>query len=217
MDRATGVVSSVIGSGLLTFLFYTSLWQVLFVAASLDTFHPGATVPSLHGIHPESSVIMKDAIGIRFGTRVLLVLLVGTLSLAGCAKKENKDASPPVNPGNPMGGAPDIVAQLPGGEQYATGKKTYSDNNCARCHKLGTTGGGPPGGPPGGKSKGGPGGGGPDLTHVGKAADHTKEWLAEHIRNAKAHKPMSRMPPYGPDKINDADLSALADYLANQK
>ena len=105
-----------------------------------------------------------------------------------------------------------IVAQLPGGEQYAAGKKVYSDNNCVRCHKLGETGG-PPGG---GQARGGMGRG-PDLTKAGANPEHTKQWLADHIRNAKGHNPQSRMPPFGPDKISDADLNALVDYLASLK
>ena len=79
-------------------------------------------------------------------------------------------------------------------------------------------------GGPGGEKAAGPGGkgprggmGGPDLTTVGADAKHTKEWIAEHIRNPKAHTPQSRMPASGPEKIGDADLDALAAYLASRK
>jgi len=41
--------------------------------------------------------------------------------------------------------------------------------------------------------------------------------LADHIRDPKKHKPQSRMPAYGSDKISDADLTLLAQYLAGQK
>ena len=82
--------------------------------------------------------------------------------------------------------------------------------------------GGPPGapdgmkgGPPGGPGRGGMGG--PDLTKVGAEPEHTKQWITDHVRNPKAHKPQSRMPASGPEKISDSDLSALADYLASRK
>ncbi len=113
--------------------------------------------------------------------------------------------------GAPMG-APDnatVLAKLPGGAEFAVGKKVYADNNCARCHKLGETGGGPSG--PGGAMSG------PDLTKVGADLERTKQWLADHVRNPKSHKPQSRMPASGPEKINDGDLSALADYLVSRK
>jgi mono/diheme cytochrome c family protein len=119
-------------------------------------------------------------------------------------------------PGNPTGGPPpeEVFAKLPGGEEHAAAKRVYADNNCANCHKLGETGGRPsgPGGPPG---RGGPGG--PDLTSAGAKADRTRQWLADHIRDPKSHRPQSRMPPFGADKISDADLALLAEYLASRK
>jgi cbb3-type cytochrome oxidase cytochrome c subunit len=57
---------------------------------------------------------------------------------------------------------------------------------------------------------------GPDLGTVGKDPTHTVDWLMEHIRDAKTHKPESRMPPYK-DKIQTEDLRALAEYLASLK
>ena len=117
-----------------------------------------------------------------------------------------------------------MLAELPGGAEHATGKKVYADNNCARCHKLSETGGaamgemsGPPGRPGGPGMGGRPGMGGPDLTKTAAAADHTKDWLAAHIRDPKTHRQRSSMPPSGPDKISDADLDALAAYLASMK
>jgi mono/diheme cytochrome c family protein len=126
-----------------------------------------------------------------------------------------------------------VEAKLPGGEEFAAGKKAYAAQGCARCHKLGDTGGGPPGGgrmgkmgppaeppggeaPPGPKGKAGGGMGGPDLTAVGAKPEHTADWLAAHVRDPKSHSPSSRMPAYGPDKIPEADLKALAEYLAGR-
>jgi mono/diheme cytochrome c family protein len=62
---------------------------------------------------------------------------------------------------------------------------------------------------------GGPGG--PDLTNVGAKPEHTKEWLAEHIRQPTKHTQGSKMPPFPPEKISDADLDKLATYLASRK
>ena len=58
---------------------------------------------------------------------------------------------------------------------------------------------------------------GPDLTKVGAEPERTKQWLADHVRNPKSHKPQSRMPANGPEKISEGDLSALADYLVGRK
>ena len=58
---------------------------------------------------------------------------------------------------------------------------------------------------------------GPELTHVGNDASHTVDWIMQHIRNPQAHKPQSRMPAFGPEKINDEDLKSLAEYLASLK
>jgi cbb3-type cytochrome oxidase cytochrome c subunit len=57
---------------------------------------------------------------------------------------------------------------------------------------------------------------GPDLGKVGADPTHTPQWLAEHVRNPKIHKPQSRMPSYA-GKIKEEDLLALADYLASLK
>jgi mono/diheme cytochrome c family protein len=175
------------------------------------------------------------------GTWATLVLVsaMGLLA-AGCGSSSSKlqSSGPPepdgrgagAGPGGPSGprgpSSADVLAKLPGGDEFATAKKVYANNNCARCHKLGETGGGPPapkGGAQAGEKAGGPGGKGPrggmvpDLTTVGADAKHTKEWITEHIRNPKAHTPQSRMPASGPEKISDADLDALAAYLASRK
>ena len=61
----------------------------------------------------------------------------------------------------------------------------------------------------------GRGPGGPDLSEVG--TKHPRDYIIQHVRNAKGHNPRSRMPPYGEEKINATDMSALADYLASLK
>ena len=154
------------------------------------------------------------------------------LAGAGCKKSESTGGNAPggpvmMPPGGTNQSPQDVLAKLPGGDEFAAGKKVYADNNCARCHKLGETGGGMAGGPPGAGgggmtkgSAGGPPGGmanGPDLTKVGAEPERTAAWLGDHIRNAKTHKPESKMPTFGPDKITDADLAQLAAYLAARK
>jgi cytochrome c1 len=64
----------------------------------------------------------------------------------------------------------------------------------------------------------GPGGpGAPELTKVGASAEHTKEWLTEKIRDPRKAKPDSKMPPFPADKLSDADLKNLVEYLASLK
>jgi cytochrome c2 len=117
----------------------------------------------------------------------------------------------PMGPGGPPGaGGPPQAGSPPG-----TGEPPMP----AGAPSAG--GGGPPmaGGPPG---PGGPGGfmgrmgRGPDLGKVAFDPAHTPEWLAEHVRNPKAHRPASRMPPYE-GKINDDDMKVLVDFLASLK
>jgi mono/diheme cytochrome c family protein len=134
------------------------------------------------------------------------------LSALGCNKNSDSPAGPtgppPGTQGPPAGpSAEEVLAKLPGGDDVAAGKKIYVNTNCANCHKLGEAGSRP----------GGRGPRGPDLTSVGADSEHTKQWIADHIRNPKTHKPQSRMPAYGPDKITDADLAVLAEYLAGRK
>lgn len=97
--------------------------------------------------------------------------------------------------------------------KFADAKQVF-ESNCQRCHSIGG-GRGPGGGGTGGKGKGG-GMRGPDLAKVGADPNHTRKWLMEHIRNAKAHKPESRMPTFE-GKLQDKDIGALADYLGSLK
>jgi mono/diheme cytochrome c family protein len=83
------------------------------------------------------------------------------------------------------------------------------DSNCARCHAI-------PGSTP--PTEGGKGRGmrGPDLTRVGADPMHTASWISEHIRNPKAHKADSRMPPFD-GKLAPGDIQSLAEMLAAMK
>ena len=57
---------------------------------------------------------------------------------------------------------------------------------------------------------------GPDLGKVGANPDHTVEWLVKFIKDPTSVKERSRMPKFE-GKINDDDLTALAEYLASLK
>jgi len=160
--------------------------------------------------------------------RLALPSLIGltfAVLCIGCNSNNNPEPSGPPEGAPVTGnvGAPSLLVP----PEFASGRKVFDAHNCGRCHSTGGPplgAGGPPvaGGPPG---SGGPpkGGGkmgfprGPDLAAVGKDPAHTIEWLSEHIRNAKAHKADSRMPPFGEDKINGDDLRKLAEYLASLK
>jgi mono/diheme cytochrome c family protein len=123
----------------------------------------------------------------------LAAIGLACLAITGC----------PQNPPAPS------VAPKPGGEvepgPFAEGRKVYQSNNCTKCHAIGDP---PPGGP---KTMGRA----PKLTTVG--AKRSRDWIVEHIRDPKVHNESSKMPAYGADKISDADMQALADYLASLK
>jgi mono/diheme cytochrome c family protein len=126
-------------------------------------------------------------------------------------------ASPPPSDVASSSAAPQSV-------ELSAGAQLFLATGCIKCHAIeglaATNSGGPPGGPPGGFGGGGGGGFGqraPNLTHAGSDETHTSDWMAAHIRDPKSHKPQSRMPAYGTDKIDDANLKVLADYLASLK
>lgn len=100
------------------------------------------------------------------------------------------------------GNAPVPVASAEGA---GSGRQVFEKHNCTRCH---TMGGG--GGSQGGRMRG------PDLSTVGRDPTHTVEWFMTFVRNPRATRPESRMPPYE-GKINPQDLRALAEYLASLK
>src|SRR5262245_15581759 len=133
--------------------------------------------------------------------------------LLGCNRTDNQL---PAGPSEPSPG-PSAAGQADSATgPFAAGKKVFAAQGCAKCHSVG--GAGSPGGPPTAGGPFGPGGKkgfrGPDLAHVGKDSAHTIEWLQAHIRNAKSHKPDSRMPAFE-GKINESDLRALAEYLGS--
>jgi mono/diheme cytochrome c family protein len=174
------------------------------------------------------------------------VCLMAALLLGGCKKKSAPSTAQSVPPGGGPNFSPPESDDPALSGPYAAGRKVFEAQGCTRCHSVGGRGGpagggwpmaggpgpggpGGPGGPngpgpmPGGPGPGGMGRGlggmarGPDLGHVGAKPEHTPQWLAEHVRNPRAHKPNSKMPPFGENKINEADMRALTDYLASLK
>jgi len=91
--------------------------------------------------------------------------------------------------------------------QQSVAAQQIFNTNCAKCHAL-------PGSTPAADGKGR--GKGPDLTRVGSDPAHTVDWLAEHIRNPKTHKPESRMPSFD-GKLQPSEIRALAEFLAGKK
>jgi len=57
---------------------------------------------------------------------------------------------------------------------------------------------------------------GPDLGKVGANPDHTVEWFVKFIKDPSSVKERARMPKFE-GRINDDDLTALAEYLASLK
>jgi cbb3-type cytochrome oxidase cytochrome c subunit len=109
------------------------------------------------------------------------------------------------------------MAKLPETGSFAAGRKAYNVNGCARCHALEPRDEG--GSLPTVEREDAPankGGGrkGPDLTTVG--VNHSRDWILQHVRDPKVHQPRSRMPSFD-DKISQADMNSLADFLAHQK
>jgi len=138
-----------------------------------------------------------------------VVSLVGLMLVLGCNRfRPNRSAQPDsattiqANAGSPK----DTTSSSADAGPYAAGNKVYEANRCARCHAI--AGQAADAGGQGRRGKG------PDLSKVGAKRD--RDWIVEHVRNPKTHSPNSRMPPFG-EKINDADLQSLADYLASLK
>jgi len=57
---------------------------------------------------------------------------------------------------------------------------------------------------------------GPDLSTVGRDRTHTADWFIKLIRNPRSVKSNARMPSFD-GRLSQADLRALAEYLASLK
>jgi mono/diheme cytochrome c family protein len=122
-----------------------------------------------------------------FGACTLLAIVIG------CSPKESPTPSPS---GATIGGTE------PTGP-HAAGQRVFN-SRCRNCHSVGDA-------PSGGKKRMGP-----DLAHVAADPAHTREWLADFIRDPKSHKANAKMPAFG-GKLNDQEFKDLLDYLASLK
>jgi cytochrome c oxidase subunit 2 len=78
----------------------------------------------------------------------------------------------------------------------AAGKKVYDSSGCAGCHKIAGKGGAS----------------GPELSQIGKTRDAA--WLAKKVKDPKATKKDSIMPPFAG---SPKELQTLSAYLASLK
>jgi mono/diheme cytochrome c family protein len=79
--------------------------------------------------------------------------------------------------------------------------------HCAKCHARA----GEPGGPQRGGSKG------PDLKHIGSAKGIDADWLTDYIRDPKSRRPDAKLMPAFGDKMSEAEIRSLAEWLAAKK
>ncbi len=159
---------------------------------------------------PAQRVRRKPAAGKSRLPLAALLAGVGLLFLGGIAlavvlwssgKKNNSGASNSTAASSAMGSGPRSEADSP----PANVQQVFS-THCSRCHSLGST------------SRGRPGGRTMiDLSHVGADPIKKTPWIAKQIRNPGSHKERSQMPGFGADRISDADLQALSEYLAGLK
>jgi cytochrome c oxidase subunit 2 len=99
------------------------------------------------------------------------------------------------------------AAAQPAGESQQHGQQVFLHAPCVMCHTIQGT--------PAASNVG------PDLTHVASRTSiaagtmtNTREHLSSWVTNSQLIKPGNRMPP---NKLSDADLQALLDYLQSLK
>ena len=116
----------------------------------------------------------------------VVVMLVLSALIAVAGCGDKKDATP-----TPQGPA-----------QFTAARKTF-DTHCAKCHTINAAAGEP-------KKKA------PDLGKVAALPEHTRDWIADYIRDPRSKKAEAKMPKFA-DKLSAEDIGALADYLATMK
>ena len=83
----------------------------------------------------------------------------------------------------------------------ATGNAVF-DKNCLGCHAASASPGGGP------KRKG------PNLAKVG--AERNVEWLSDHVKDPKTHKPGSGMPEFA-SKLSPDEIKNVSEFMAGLK
>lgn len=89
----------------------------------------------------------------------------------------------------------------------AAGPQGTYDQHCAQCHARA----GEKGGPGIGGSRG------PKLDKIGGQTGITAEYLAAYIRDPRAAKPGAKLMPAFGDKLSEAQITELAEWLAAKK
>jgi sulfur oxidation c-type cytochrome SoxX len=125
------------------------------------------------------------------GVFALVAIIVIALSVLGSKSTPGANRSAP--PGKAEG-ATQAPTAMPSGE----GEKLVKTLGCLGCHTIGSEGGKV----------------GPDLSAEG-SRNRSREWLAEQIRNPKAHNPASVMPSFS--QLDESQINALIDYLMGLK
>lgn len=92
-------------------------------------------------------------------------------------------------------------------QPVAAGPQGLYDQHCAKCHARA----GEPGGPSIGGSRG------PDLSKIGANKGRNAEWFAAWIRDPKSVDPNAKLMPAFKDKLTDAQIKELAEWLAAKK
>ena len=166
----------------------------------------------------------------------VLVSAIGLVA-AGCGRSSSSGqySGPPEGGGQGAGGpggprAPsseDVLAKLPGGDEFAAGKRVYAEQQLyplsqTRRHRrrAACTERRPSGGREGSRSwrqRTARRHGRSRLTMVGADAKHTKSGLRNTSAIPRPTLLSRARPASGPEKIGDADLDALAAYLASRK
>jgi cytochrome c oxidase subunit 2 len=82
----------------------------------------------------------------------------------------------------------------------ATGGAGLFASHCAKCHATEA----------GARSKS------PNLAGIGSKPDKNADWIATHIKNPQSQNPQSKMPAFA-DKLSDADVKSIAEYLTTLK
>ena len=120
----------------------------------------------------------------------MFIGLAGACLLAamiGCGKSDPTAPEGLMDPGS-MGGTP-------------TGNAVF-DKNCLGCHAASASAGG------GLKRKG------PNLAKVG--AERNVEWLSDHVKDPKTHKPGSGMPEFA-SKLTPDEIKNVSEFMAGLK
>ena len=125
-------------------------------------------------------------------------MLGGAPEGAGPASRTDERANSPEG-GKPAEPRPSESGSDNASDPYAAGKQVFQ-RTCARCHRIGDSGGGRQG---------------PDLATIGRTRD--ADWVMGYVRDPQSRKPESRMRAIPPQRLSDEDLRAVAVYLASLK